>query len=121
MVGVLGVLEQEEFVVGLLTQARGSDEEAVAFTVPTHGCQAPGLVLGPVDDRARVHDDDCVLRCVKGVGRVSVRVVWVMARRARYFAEEGRWMLHASTSCFLSLWRHCSQSLWYLKRRDALG
>ena len=60
VVGVLGVLQQEEFVVGLLTQACSPDEEAMTFTVSPHGRQAPGLVLGPVDDRTRVHDGGCV-------------------------------------------------------------
>lgn len=64
VVGVLGVLQQEEFVVGLLSQACGPDEEAMTFTVPAHGRQASGLVLGPVDDRARVHGGDCVCSCV---------------------------------------------------------
>lgn len=58
MVGVLEVFEQLEFIVGLLSQARSSDKEAMALLmIPAHGRQAPGLVFSPVDDRTRVHGD----------------------------------------------------------------
>jgi len=38
IVGVFEVLEQQKFIVGLLTQARSSDKEAMTLLViPAHG------------------------------------------------------------------------------------